>query len=180
MTAINAADHTGLVDRHTRMFRHRRDIEDIWSAGCLGLVKAIGRFDGRGKLSTYADFWIRHEILAYVNRKAEIIRGSCRAAGADRPVISSLDAQTADDSEFSLIETVADPHTPLADYYNEDLIREVRRIIASADDISAGQKSAVLSAITDCEATQQRSEALCRFRQCTSETARKIKEMLHA
>jgi len=177
---INVADHTGLVDRHARIFSYRHDFEDIWSAGRLGLVKAIGKFDGRGKLSTYANFWIRHEILAYVNRKAEMIRGSSRAAGTDRPAMLSLDAQITDDSDTSLMTTLADPHTPLADYYGEDLLAEVRRIIASADDISDGQKSAVLSAISDGDATPERSQALCRFRQCTSKTARKLKELLNA
>jgi RNA polymerase sigma factor (sigma-70 family) len=159
---------------------HCPDIDDIFSAGRVGVIKAARKFDGRGQFSTYAKFWIKREILEYVNRKSAMIRGSLAAAGTDRPSMASLDAQIADDSEFSLIETLVDPHAPLADYYGEDLIREVRRIIASADDISAGQKSAVLSAITDGEATQQRSEALCRFRQCTSKTARKIKEMLYA
>jgi len=178
MIPINAADHTGLVDRHVRIFKHRQDFEDIWSAGRLGLMKAISRFDGRGKVSTYANFWIRHEILDYVNRKAEMIRGSCRAYGTDRPSMSSLDAQIDGDSDTSLIDIIADPHKPLADYYGDDLAGEVMRLINEADDIPAAQKAAVISAILDGEATHKRSEALCRFRQCTSPTARKIKEML--
>ncbi len=179
MMAINPADHFGLVHSHAIPFMHRPDIDDIFSAGRVGVIKAARKFDERGQFSTYAKFWIKREILEFVNRKAETIRGSIRAAGTDRQLMASLDADiVGDDGVTSLSYALADPHTPLAGYYFDDLVHEIKRLINEAIDITPTQKAAVLSAISDGEATQQRAEALCRFRQCTSATARKIKEML--
>jgi len=183
MTPALAAEHFGLVERHARLFLYRPDIDDIFAAGRVGVIKAARKFDGRGKFSTYANFWIRREILQYINRQAEMIRGSIRAAGTDRPDVYSLDVDLErhdGETGSAMIDSLPDPHTPLADYIGEDLVEEVRRIINKADDIPDAQKTAVISAISGGESTNKRAEALCRFRQCTSKTSRKVKELLHA
>lgn len=49
--------------------RYRND-DDIIQCGMLGLVKACQRYDPtKGKLSTYADKYIRHEINAELRNR---------------------------------------------------------------------------------------------------------------
>jgi RNA polymerase sigma-32 factor len=51
-------------------------LEDIVQEGCMGLMKAIDRFDpDRGcRLITYACYWIRAEIRAFVVRAYRLVR----------------------------------------------------------------------------------------------------------
>lgn len=42
--------------------RSRIDHEDLMSAGRIGVLQALERFDGRGAFTTYAGYWIRKEV----------------------------------------------------------------------------------------------------------------------
>lgn len=50
--------------------------QDLIAEGNTGLMEAVDRFDNKrgNKFSTYATFWIRQKILAYLNQKVDPIR----------------------------------------------------------------------------------------------------------
>ena len=69
--------HLRLVIRIANNFRgYGRPIEDFVSAGCIGLLKAVERFDpDRGaRLSTYATWWIRAAIQAEAMRTWSLVK----------------------------------------------------------------------------------------------------------
>jgi len=49
-------------------------LEDLISEGNIGLIEAVERFDGRGRFTTYAIWWIRQSILKAISEKARQIR----------------------------------------------------------------------------------------------------------
>lgn len=62
-----------VVHRHATILRQGRyDFDDLISAGRIGLLEALRRFDGRGAFSTYAVHWIRKEVneVLYTNTSA--------------------------------------------------------------------------------------------------------------
>ncbi len=181
MTDTLVTDNIGLVHMHARPFKNSADYDDIISAGTIGLIAAAARFDGRGKISTYARLAIKREILRYVNRKSATVRGIIRNNGTDRPGMASLDKPIGTDegSTTGMIDSLADPRVPLAEYYDEDLVAEVRRLIETADDIPAGQRAALLRAIAGQPGDSNASADISKFRQTRSKTARKLKELLH-
>lgn len=182
MTDALVTDNIGLVHMHAKPFAQQPDYDDIISAGTVGLIAAAARFDGRAKISTFAGYAIRREILRYINRKSATVRGLIRNNGTDRPGMCSLDKPIGSDegSTAGMIDSLADPHVPLAEYYDEDLVAEVRRLIETADDIPAGQRAALLRAIAGQPGDSKSSANLSKFRQTRSCTARKLKELLHA
>lgn len=57
-------------------------LEDVVQQGCIGLLKAVDRFDPSKdcRLSTYSAYWIRAEIREYVARAYRVVRiGSSKA-----------------------------------------------------------------------------------------------------
>lgn len=65
-----------LVLRNVNYFEHFGHKQDLISEGNIGLMEAVDRFDPKkgNKFSTYATFWIRQKILAYLNQKVDIVR----------------------------------------------------------------------------------------------------------
>jgi RNA polymerase primary sigma factor len=71
------SDNLGLAHSCANKFRGRGiDYEDLYQAGCLGLVKAVDKFDyTKGfKFSTYATWWIRQAITRAIADQARTIR----------------------------------------------------------------------------------------------------------
>ena len=67
-TNVDAFSNIGLVHLCAKKFISKADYEDIFQAGCLGLMKAIDRFDNSlgYKFSTYAVPMIIGEIRRYL------------------------------------------------------------------------------------------------------------------
>jgi len=54
-------------------FKSYGDLNDLISAGMIGLIKGIDRFDStRGVLSKYASYWIKQQIRMYINNNRHI------------------------------------------------------------------------------------------------------------
>ncbi len=60
------------------------DLADLFQYGCIGLIKAVAKFDLRRpekpRLSTYADWWIRSEIRKALRDHSRTIRLPARVA----------------------------------------------------------------------------------------------------
>lgn len=68
----------GLIAKEAEKYS-RKDyvsIDDLFQEGAIGLMLALKKFDlSKGiKFATYATYWIRHEILNYIQDKVKIIR----------------------------------------------------------------------------------------------------------
>ena len=59
-----------------KMGGYRLPFEDLVQSGALGLVKAVERFDSSKnvRISTYASYWIKHEIYEFILRNWSIVR----------------------------------------------------------------------------------------------------------
>jgi len=71
------------VVRWARRYRGREcSLADLVQEGNLGLLQALERFDpARGvRLSTFASWWIRANMLRYVERNSRLVRGATTAA----------------------------------------------------------------------------------------------------
>ncbi|MBL9038686.1 MAG: sigma-70 family RNA polymerase sigma factor, partial [Archangium sp.] len=56
--------------------------DDLVAEGCVGLMRAVEKFDGRGvRFKTYATYWIRAFMLAYVQRAATMVTEGTGALG---------------------------------------------------------------------------------------------------
>ncbi|NFC86284.1 sigma-70 family RNA polymerase sigma factor [Clostridium botulinum] len=71
---INAEEHLNLVhsiaNKRYKQFKHKYSYEDLFQEGCLGLMKAVNRFNSsRGiKFSTYAYPYVDGQILRMIER----------------------------------------------------------------------------------------------------------------
>ena len=65
-----------LVIRTVNYFEHFGHKQDLISERNIGLMEAVDRFDPKkgNQFSTYATFWIRQKILAYLNQKVDTVR----------------------------------------------------------------------------------------------------------
>ena len=70
-------ENMGLVHHIVKRFLNRGyDAEELFQIGCIGLMKAVERFDYRKgyKFSTYATWWIRQAITRAIADQARTIR----------------------------------------------------------------------------------------------------------
>lgn len=76
--------HLGLVPRLARRLRgYGVPQEELISEGNLGLLRAVEKFELRGvRFKTYATYWIRAQMLAYVMRANSIVTSATGAVGA--------------------------------------------------------------------------------------------------
>lgn len=51
----------------------RYDLDDLVVEGLIGVIEALGRYDGRGAFSTYARHWIHRKIADFTIRNASTI-----------------------------------------------------------------------------------------------------------
>lgn len=79
-TAENMAalyeQNRGLIRSIARRFRGREEMEDLMQEGYLGLSAAVDHWDpaGGASFATYAAYWIRRQMQAYVRDKSGIVR----------------------------------------------------------------------------------------------------------
>lgn len=79
-TAENMAalyeQNRGLIHSIARRFRGREEMEDLMQEGYLGLSAAVDHWDptGGASFATYAAYWIRRQMQAYVRDKSGIVR----------------------------------------------------------------------------------------------------------
>lgn len=76
---INPVDHYGLVYTYIQSLslnlRRRFTDDDLAQEGIIGVMEAIKRFQPeKGSFSTYARFWIKKKIAAYIREYGVIIR----------------------------------------------------------------------------------------------------------
>ena len=73
-TNVDAFSNIGLVHLCAKKFISKADYEDVFQAGCLGLMKAIDRFDNSlgYKFSTYAVPMIIGEIKSFLEKNSEL------------------------------------------------------------------------------------------------------------
>ena len=70
-------ENMGLVWCAVKRFTNRGyDLQDLFQIGCIGLIKAVDKFDYRKgyKFSTYATWWIRQAITRSIADQARTIR----------------------------------------------------------------------------------------------------------
>lgn len=90
VNGIDLAAHGGLIGRVVARYRGSiggiLEWEDLFQEGWLGLYKAAQRFDpAKGfKFSTYANWWIRHQIQRAIMDKRRTIRVPIHAQNAAR------------------------------------------------------------------------------------------------
>ena len=93
-------------------------VEDLVSEGIIGLLTALDKFDpDRGnRFYTYAQWWVRAQILDYVFRQVGVVRGSSSADAkmrlfrGERPVMSmSMEARVGGDLTVADTLVCADP-----------------------------------------------------------------------
>lgn len=64
------------VNRYIRYQTSSMDFDDLYQLGCIGLLKALKRFDLKQEyeFSTYAIYWIRQTIIKGINNESLVIR----------------------------------------------------------------------------------------------------------
>lgn len=78
-----------LTQKASRAEKTSEDLEDLFQAGAIGFQKALERFDpGRGfSISTYAAWWIRHEVQRVARRANQIALPRIRLTNAEREIV---------------------------------------------------------------------------------------------
>lgn len=172
-------DNIGLVHMYARPFRHRPDYDDIVSAGIVGLVKCVARYDGSTAIGTYAIHWIKNSILKYINRDAPAVRGVLNNLGADRPSCITLNQPVSEDGTADLIDHMKDPSDHFQPMHERDLVSAVVSIIAQASELPAKQRDAVLAAIRGQTQSPRQRMQMLEFRRRKSKTKTLIRKVLH-
>lgn len=64
------------VKKYSKILNHKLDEEDLFQAGCIGLIQAVSKyeFSKDAKLSTYALYWIDQKILRTIMDEGFTIR----------------------------------------------------------------------------------------------------------
>lgn len=108
---INAQEHLNLVhsiaNKRYKQFKHKYSYEDLFQEGCLGLMKAVNRFDtSRGiKFSTYAYPYVDGQILRMI--ESDKWYGKNRKERLDGIAPYSLDAAIDGlDNEIAYIDSI--------------------------------------------------------------------------
>jgi RNA polymerase sigma factor (sigma-70 family) len=126
---IRGAERQSLVTGNLRLVTHiaKRyagrgvDLDDLIQAGCVGLIHAADRFDvARGyRFSTFAVFWIRHEIVRAIENESHTIRlpawiqhDKARRDECARYAVRSLDESLAEGDSATLKDVLADDDAP--------------------------------------------------------------------
>ena len=133
--------HIAFVIRVAMEFRGRGvPFEDLINEGCVGLLKAIRRFDpvNGARFMTYASFWIRKAILDALSDQTRTVRVPRYQREQKHPIPKELrlDEPVASENGRTFGEGLADPRTPHAGasmIERETLARlrdEVRRLSA--------------------------------------------------
>ncbi|MBK7857642.1 MAG: sigma-70 family RNA polymerase sigma factor [Archangiaceae bacterium] len=98
--------HLGLVTHTARRLKgYGVPLEELMAEGNMGLLRAVDRFEDRNvRFRTYAAFWVRAFMLAYVLRQKSIVTAATGAVGAKlffklRSARARLEARLGPDSE---------------------------------------------------------------------------------
>ncbi|MBU0610109.1 MAG: FliA/WhiG family RNA polymerase sigma factor [Armatimonadetes bacterium] len=128
-----------VVGRITAQLPANVDREDLVSAGILGLIKAVDRFDpGRGvKFETYATTVVRGEVMESLRAKDWAPRSMRRKLRQLAEVVSQLEAELlrAPDEE-----EVADAMGMALDEYHRFLSDASTASVASLEELLAGEE----------------------------------------
>jgi len=109
--------HLAFVIRLAMEFRNRGvPFEDLINEGCVGLLKAIRRFEpGHGaRFMTYAAFWIRKAMLDALASQPRVVHVPRYQRSLGKPIAreARLDDTLAFDDDRTLIERLADTRQP--------------------------------------------------------------------
>ena len=107
------AAHFALVVHIAREFRGRGvPAEDLISEGCVGLLKAMQRFDTAAgtRFTTYASFWVRREMLLALMTQPRVVHipRYARQRGEPTPLEIRIDAPVAGTDGPNLADRLAD------------------------------------------------------------------------
>lgn len=127
--------HVAFVIRVAMEFRGRGvPFEDLVHEGCLGLLKAVRRFDpdNGARFMTYAAFWVRKSILDTLDDQGRLVHvPRYQRTQHGRPLSKeiSLDEPVAGDADRTFADALADTTVPLpeAELIARESIRRVRR-----------------------------------------------------
>jgi RNA polymerase primary sigma factor len=141
--------HVAFVIRVAMEFRNRGvPLEDLINEGCLGLLRAIRRFDsGNGaRFMTYASFWVRKAILDALADQPRIVRVPRyqRERRQRIPTEIRLDAPIEAGSDRTFGEGLADARAPLpgSSMIRREAIARLRKHVRS---LSARERSVLMS-----------------------------------
>jgi len=155
-TCVSAivVNNAALVHQHARRWAGRGvDLEDLVQVAFIGLMKAIDRFEpARGfQFSTYATWWLAHELRREVQNSAATVRTPVwkqerrRADGTrERAVVVPLDVPIdGDEGPCTRLDALPDGR-PLPDEQATDLERAhaVHRLLAQLPD---GERAIVVA-----------------------------------
>ena len=186
-----AQENLGLVHLCANRFRNRGiEYEELYSAGCIGLLKAVKAFDrSRGVLfSTYAVPVILGEIKRLfrdggtikvsrstkeLSLKLARLRQEHMLRSGEEPTVSQL-AQLAQASEESVIEALSVSAAPLSlTQENDDGTRQVD-IPVDAPDEEITEKLSLRQALAGLESRDKQLIALRYFRSLTQTQTAKV------
>ena len=186
-----AQENLGLVHLCANRFRNRGiEYEELYSAGCIGLLKAVKAFDrSRGVLfSTYAVPVILGEIKRLfrdggtikvsrgtkeLSLKLARLRQEHMLRSGEEPTVSQL-AQLAQASEESVIEALSVSAAPLSlTQENDDGTRQVD-IPVDAPDEEITEKLSLRQALSGLESRDKQLIALRYFRSLTQTQTAKV------
>jgi RNA polymerase sporulation-specific sigma factor len=186
-----AQENLGLVHLCANRFKNRGiEYEELYSAGCIGLLKAVKAFDrSRGVLfSTYAVPVILGEIKRLfrdggtikvsrstkeLSLKLARLRQEHMLRSGEEPTVSQL-AQLAQASEESVIEALSVSAAPLSlTQENDDGTRQVD-IPVDAPDEEITEKLSLRQALSGLESRDKQLIALRYFRSLTQTQTAKV------
>ena len=128
--------HLAFVVHVAKEFRGRGvPFEDLLGEGCVGLLKAMRRFDpaSGARFMTYAGFWVRKSILQALTEQPRTVRVPryAREHGRAAPREIRLEAPIPGSDDRRLADVLADSSVPHAGdaMIEEQRIRRLRRLV---------------------------------------------------
>lgn len=104
-------EYQGLVMSVAKHYvNHRVQLEDLLQEGYMGLVKAASRFDdSQGcRFSTYATYWIRHNIRRYIAKYGRLVHLPIKKNELYRKILKVIELLKLERSEDPTIADIAE------------------------------------------------------------------------